>query len=58
MKKIMTLVVSDLDGTLTTGSSWRGLRRYFTKHYSAWAYNLFFSALAATLPTDEIGIVR
>jgi len=37
----MDIIVTDLDGTLTTGSSWQGFRSYFKKTYNALAYNLF-----------------
>ncbi|MEA3350271.1 MAG: HAD-IB family phosphatase [Chloroflexota bacterium] len=53
----MTLVVSDLDGTLTTGSSWRGLRCYFQKHYSAWTYNLFFLRWLPRFPLMKLGLL-
>jgi phosphoserine phosphatase len=36
------VVVSDLEGTLTTGSSWKGLRAFYKKHNRSLTYNLFF----------------
>jgi phosphoserine phosphatase len=39
---VMEIVVSDVEGTLTTGSSWRALRRYFKAHYDPRVYNRFF----------------
>ncbi len=38
----MTIIVSDMEGTLTTGSSWKGIRSYYRQNYSAWRYNRFF----------------
>lgn len=38
----MTIIVTDLEGTLTTGSSWKGIRSYYRQYYSAWRYNRFF----------------
>jgi phosphoserine phosphatase len=39
----VSIIVSDIEGTLTTGSSWRALRRYFMENHNAWVYNLFFT---------------
>jgi HAD superfamily phosphoserine phosphatase-like hydrolase len=39
----VSIVISDIEGTLTTGSSWRALRRYFKENFNAWKYNLFFA---------------
>lgn len=39
----MKIIVSDIEGTLTTGSSWKGLRTFYKGHYSPWIYNLFFA---------------
>jgi phosphoserine phosphatase len=39
----MTYIVSDIEGTLTTGSSWRGLGAYYKAKYSPLKYNLFFA---------------
>lgn len=38
----MSIVVTDLEGTLTTGSSWKGLRTYFKTNFDPKAYNRFF----------------
>jgi len=39
----MKLIVSDIEGTLTTGSSWKALRTYYKEHYRPLTYNLFFA---------------
>lgn len=39
----MSYIVSDIEGTLTTGSSWRGLGAYYKANYSPLKYNLFFA---------------
>jgi len=38
----MSIIVTDLEGTLTTGSSWKGLRRYYINQLSALRYYRFF----------------
>lgn len=38
------VVASDLEGTLTTGETWKGLARYLTRHGHAWPYRRFFAA--------------
>jgi HAD superfamily phosphoserine phosphatase-like hydrolase len=38
----MTVIVSDIEGTLTTGSSWKALRKYYKTNYEPWTYNKFF----------------
>lgn len=38
----MNVIVSDIEGTLTTGSSWQALRTYYKTHFNPRAYNLFF----------------
>jgi HAD superfamily phosphoserine phosphatase-like hydrolase len=39
----MSIIVTDLEGTLTTGSSWKGLRSYSIENLSAWRYTRFFA---------------
>ena len=53
----MDVIITDLEGTLTTGSSWRGFRRYFKQHYSALAYNLFFIRFLARFPLMKLGLL-
>jgi len=43
----MAIVATDLEGTLTTGATWRGFGNYLKQYRSALAYNLF---LAVRLP--------
>ncbi len=38
------VVASDLEGTLTTGETWKGLAQYLTRHGHAWPYRRFFAA--------------
>lgn len=38
----MAVLLTDLDGTLTAGSTWRGFRSYYEQHHSRWRYRLFF----------------
>ena len=53
----MNLIIADLEGTLTTGSSWRGFRSYFKQHYSALTYNLFFIRFLARFPLMKLGLL-
>ncbi len=53
----MTIILTDLEGTLTTGSSWRGIRSYFKQHFSALAYNLFFSRWLPRFPLMKLGLL-
>lgn len=36
------IIASDLEGTLTTGATWKGVGRYLQQHGRAAAYNAFF----------------
>jgi len=56
--KHMNMIVTDLEGTLTTGSSWRGFRSYFKQHYNALAYNLFFTRFLARFPLMKMGLLN
>jgi len=53
----MNIIVTDLDGTLTTGSSWQGFRNYFKKTYNALAYNLFFIRFLLHYPLMKLGLL-
>jgi len=53
----MHIIVTDLEGTLTTGSSWRGFRHYFKRHYSALTYNLFFTRFLPRFPLMKLGLL-
>jgi HAD superfamily phosphoserine phosphatase-like hydrolase len=39
----MAVILSDIEGTLTTGSSWRALRTYYKANFSPVRYNIFFT---------------
>jgi len=54
----MNVIVTDLEGTLTTGSSWRGFRCYFKQHYSTLAYNLFFIRFLPRFPLMKLGLLN
>jgi len=54
----MNVIVTDLEGTLTTSSSWRGFRRYFKQHYSALSYNLFFARFLLRFPLMKLGLLN
>ena len=54
----MDVIVTDLEGTLTTGSSWHGFRSYFKQHYSALKYNIFFSRFLVRFPLMKLGLLN
>ena len=54
----MDIIVTDLDGTLTTGSSWQGFRSYYKKTYNALAYNLFFIRFLPHFPLMKLGLLN
>ncbi len=53
----MNIIVSDIEGTLTTGSSWRGLRSYFKDNYRSLDYDLFFLKWLPIFPVVKIGLM-
>jgi len=53
----MDIIVTDLDGILTTGSSWQGFRSYFKKTYNALAYNLFFIRFLPHFSLMKLGLL-
>ena len=53
----MKLILTDLEGTLTTGASWRGLRCFYQQHYSPLAYNLFFVRFLPRFPLMKAGLL-
>jgi len=54
----MSIIVADLEGTLSAGSTWRGVRTYFKQHYNPWAYNLFFLNWLPRYPLVRFGLVE
>jgi len=54
----MDVIVTDLEGTLTTGSSWYGFRSYLKQHYSALKYNIFFSRFLVRFPLMKMGLLN
>ena len=54
----MNIIITDLEGTLTTGSSWRGFRSYFKQHYSSLAYNLFLTRFLPRFPLMKLGLLN
>jgi phosphoserine phosphatase len=51
------VVASDLEGTLTTGATWRGFGSYLKRHRSALRYNLFFYSRLFGIPLARFGII-
>ncbi len=54
----MHIIVTDLEGTLTTGSSWKGIRSFFKQHYSALKYNLFFARWLPHFQLMKLGLLN
>lgn len=53
----MDIILSDIESTLTTGSSWRALGKYLTKHDRRWAYYLFILHWLPRFPLVKMGVV-
>ena len=54
----MNLVVTDLEGTLTTGSSWLGIRAYFRVFRSRWKYDRFLLSWLPLYLLVKIGVLN
>jgi len=54
----MDIVLSDIEGTLTTGSSWRALGKYLIQHGSRWTYFLFLLRWLPRFPFVKMGWVN
>jgi HAD superfamily phosphoserine phosphatase-like hydrolase len=54
----MNIILADIEGTLTTGSSWRGLRTYFKANISSWQYNRFFIRWIPRYFLVSVGILK
>lgn len=54
----MDIVLSDIEGTLTTGSSWRALGKYLIQHGSRWTYYLFLLRWLPRFPFVKMGLVN
>ena len=54
----MSLVVSDLEGTLTAGASWRGIRAYFQEFRSRWTYDRFLLGWLPRYLLVKVGLLN
>lgn len=52
------IVVSDLEGTLSAGATWRGFGRYIKEHRSALRYNLFFAIRLPGMMLVQMGLIN
>lgn len=52
----MMFVASDLEGTLTTGESWKGVGRYLKEHGHGRAYRAFFLARMPGYLATKLGV--
>ena len=50
------VVASDLEGTLTGGETWKGLRRYLRAHGRSLAYYSFFAARSPRILAARAGL--
>jgi phosphoserine phosphatase len=53
----MSIILSDIEGTLTTGSSWRGLRDYYKEHFDPKRYNRFFLSWVPRYTLVSLGLM-
>jgi len=54
----MDIILSDIEGTLTTGSSWRALGKYLTQHGHRWVYYLFILRWLPRFPFVKMGVIN
>ena len=54
----MSIVVSDIEGTLTNGSSWKALQRYYMTYLNPWVYRLFILRWLPRYPLVKAGILN
>ncbi len=52
----MTFIASDLEGTLTTGESWKGVGRYLKEHGRGRSYRAFFLARMPGYFATKVGV--
>lgn len=53
----MSIVISDIEGTLTTGSSWKALQRYYMTYLNPWVYRIFLLRWLPRYPLVQAGIL-
>jgi len=54
----MSIVVSDIEGTLTNGSSWKALQRYYMTYLNPWTYRFFILRWLPRYPLVKAGILN
>ncbi len=54
----MSIVVSDIEGTLTTGSSWKAFQRYYLTYLNPWVYRFFILRWLPRYPLIQAGILN
>lgn len=53
----MSIVISDIEGTLTTGSSWKALQKYYLTYLNPWVYRIFLFRWLPRYPLVQAGIL-
>ena len=53
----MSIVISDIEGTITTGSSWKALQKYYLTYLNPWVYRLFLFRWLPRYPLVQAGIL-
>ena len=53
----MSIVISDIEGTLTTGSSWKAFQRYYLTYLNPWTYRFFILRWLPRYPLVKAGIL-
>lgn len=51
------IIASDLEGTLTTGETWRGVGHYAAQHGRAWAYQRYLATHLPRVPFAKLGLL-
>jgi phosphoserine phosphatase len=51
------IIASDLEGTLTTGETWRGVGRYVSHNGRKWAYWRYLAAHVPRVPLVKLGLI-
>jgi len=54
----MSIVISDIEGTLTTGSSWKALQKYYLTYLNPWVYRIFLFRWLPRYPLVQAGILN
>lgn len=54
----LMIIASDLEGTLTTGETWRGVGKYVSQHGRRWAYRRYLATHLPTAVLAKAGLIN